>query len=64
MHEDPGLIAKTLVDQHYAAGPDRMKEVLAETIAGLMKKAPDKSPREALLDEVRNAEQASLRGSE
>ncbi|HWU16879.1 MAG TPA: hypothetical protein VN155_04280 [Devosia sp.] len=30
MTTDFQLTAKTLVDQHYAAGPDRMKEVVAE----------------------------------
>ena len=65
MHEDPELLAKTLVDQHYAAGPEQMKEAIARLLAerGLAK-SHEGSPREQLVEEVAELEKTSLRGSE
>ena len=59
------LTAKTLVDQHYAAGPDRMKEVVAEALAEASQAArPAALSHEQLQREVAELEQTSLRGSE
>ncbi|KFC66676.1 hypothetical protein FF80_02443 [Devosia sp. LC5] len=65
MTTDFKLLAKVLVDQHYAAGPDRLKEVLAQALADASAPAqPDGQPRERLLEEVAELEKTSQRGSE
>lgn len=65
MTDDPEILARTLVDQHYAAGPDQMKSVLAKVFAELSPQAPqDGDPRERLLEEASRLEKTSLRGSE
>lgn len=58
--------AQTLVDQHYAAGPDRMKEVIAEALRAAATKhaGAGGDPREALKHELETLESASERGSE
>lgn len=65
LNTDFKLLAQTLVDQHYASGPERLKDVLAQAFAELSGQAgqPD-NPRAQLLEEVRDAEKASERGSE
>lgn len=59
------LTAKVLVDQHYASGPDEMKQAIAEALmaaaAGL---AESGDPRERLQQEVGDAIKASALGSE
>jgi hypothetical protein len=65
MTTDFTLQAKVWVDQHYAAGPDRLKEVLAQALAEASAPAqPDGQPRERLLAEVAELEKTSQRGSE
>lgn len=65
MTTDFKLTARILVDQHYAAGPDRMKEVLAQALAEAVApaKAPS-DPQEQLRREVAELEKTSERGSE
>ena len=65
MTKDFTLEARTLVDQHYAAGPARLKEVLAEALAEAAG-APgaQDDPRERLEREVAELEKTSERGSE
>ena len=60
------LIAKVLVDQHYASGPDEMNRVVAEALADASagNSAPAGNPRERLKQEVDDAIAASQRGSE
>ena len=62
MTKDYTLEARTLVDQHYAAGPERLKEVLAEALAEAAG-APgaQENPRER---EVAELQKTSERGSE
>jgi hypothetical protein len=65
MNTDFKLLAQTLVDQHYAAGPDRLKEVLAQAMAEAAGAAkPAGQPRERLRQEVSELEKTSERGSE
>lgn len=65
MTTDFQLTAKTLVDQHHAAGPDRMREVVAEALAEASQTArPAARSHEQLQQEVAELEQTSLRGSE
>ncbi|WIY52007.1 hypothetical protein O9Z70_11000 [Devosia sp. YIM 151766] len=59
------LAAKTLVDQHYAAGPDQMKQVLAQALKeAATPPEPVGDPRKRLEREVAELEKASERGSE
>ncbi len=59
------LLAKTLVDEHYAAGPEQMAAVIAKALAEQNQKArPVEVSREQLLNEVAEQVQASARGSE
>jgi hypothetical protein len=54
-----------LVDQHYASGPDEMKQMIAEALmaaAAGVSQAGD--PRERLKQEVDDATKASALGSE
>lgn len=65
MTKDFTLTARILVDQHYAAGPDRMKQAIAQALseaAGSLE--PDDEPRRQLLREVSELEKTSQRGSE
>jgi len=65
MTDDPEILARILVDQHYAAGPDRLKAVLAQAFAERDRQAPRESDgREKLLEEISELEKTSLRGSE
>lgn len=65
MTTDFQLTAKNLVDQHYAAGPDRMKEVLAEALAEASETArPANLSHEQLQQQVAELEKTSQRGSE
>lgn len=60
------LIAKVLVDQHYAAGPEAMKKIIAQALeeAAAGKSEDMRSPREQLELEVDQAIKASTLGSE
>lgn len=65
MTEDFELLAKTLVEQHYAAGPDQLKAEIAKALAEQSRAArPVEVSREQLLNEVAELEQASTKGSE
>ncbi|GEM_PF-1338848 len=65
MADDNELLARTLVDQHYAAGPEQMAAAIARALAEQNQKArPVEVSREQLLNEVAEQEQASARGSE
>lgn len=65
MTKDYTLEARTLVDQHYAGGPERLKEVLAEALAEAAgATGPREDPRERLEREVSELEKTSERGSE
>lgn len=58
------LIAKTIVDQHYASGPDELKEKVREALMAAAGVSPNAGFREALEKDVREREKASGRGSE
>ncbi|WP_297112880.1 hypothetical protein [uncultured Devosia sp.] len=65
MKQEPELLAKIIVDQHYAAGPEQLKAAIAEALAARDGEArPLEVSREQLLDEVAEQEQASTKGSE
>ena len=57
--------AEVLVDQNYAAGPARLKEVLAEALAEAAgSPGTEDDPRERLQRELAELEKTSERGSE
>ena len=60
------LIAKVLVDQHYASGPDEMKQVIAQALkeAASGNADCDKDAQDRLTQEVNGAIEASRLGSE
>lgn len=59
------LRARELVDQHYASGPDEMKQVVAEALAEASgRKLSAENPRQRLRREVRDLEKTPERGSE
>lgn len=60
------LIAKVLVDQHYASGPEEMKRVVAEALVSAASGATEQGadPRVRLEKEVEEQVLASARGSE
>lgn len=64
--QDFELTAKVLVDQHYAAGPEEMKKVVAEALADAASSAAEQhdDPKMGLGKDVEEQVQASSRGSE
>lgn len=58
--------ARILVEQYYASGPDRMKQVIAAALekAATSRLSSSEQSREQLLEDVKLAELASERGSE
>lgn len=65
MINDPESLARNLVDQHYAAGPDQLKAALAQALAERDGQLPrDGDTRKRLLQEVSELEKTSIRGSE
>ncbi len=71
MPDDPDdfdLKAKLLVDQHYGAGPDRLKQAISQALREERElssgSAPDADPRGTLEREVAERIRASERGSE
>jgi hypothetical protein len=65
MTDDPESLARNLVDQHYAGGPDQLKTALAQALAERDRRLPrDGDARKRLLEEVSELEKSSTRGSE
>lgn len=65
MTRNSTLEAQTMVDQNYAAGPARLKEVLAEALAEAAgSRGAQDDPRERLERELAELEKTSERGSE
>jgi hypothetical protein len=65
MDMDFKLMATQLVDQHYASGPDELKQVIAEALAEVAGRTQSTNdPRAQLRREVEDLEKTSERGSE
>lgn len=58
--------ARLLVEQYYASGPERMRQVIADALEKASARSADEGEegRERLLEEVKEAEKASELGSE